>query len=382
MKRLTILGSTGSIGTQTLDVVDAYGFQVVALTANSRVDLLAAQALQYRPKLVVVMNPHYKDELEYKLQGTNIKVLTGMEGLLEAATHPEADMVVNALVGAVGVRPTWEAIQSGKDIALANKETLVTAGALIMGEAAARGVAILPVDSEHNALFQALHGEQRQAVNRLILTASGGPFRNYTQEQLLKVTKAQALKHPNWEMGGKITIDSATLMNKGLEVIEARWLFDVDYDHIDVVVHPQSIVHSLVEFHDSSILAELGVPDMRVPIQYALTYPVRMKNTLERLDLVKVGQLTFEAPKWELFPCLNLAISAGRRGGTLPAVMNAANEVAVYKFLADEIGFMQIAEIIKEVMDRHEVITSPGLSEILDADQWARGETERVVERC
>lgn len=382
MKRLAILGSTGSIGTQTLQVVDECGFEVVALTANSSVDVLAEQALKYRPKLVVVMNPTYQDELNYKLQGTNIKIMTGMEGLLEAATHPDVDMVVNSLVGAVGVRPTWEAIRKRKDIALANKETLVTAGELIMGEAAAYGVQILPVDSEHNALFQALNGEDRKKVSRLILTASGGPFRNYTALELEKVTPAQALKHPNWDMGGKITIDSATLMNKGLEVIEARWLFDMEYDRIDVVVHPESIVHSLVEFQDSSILAEMGVPDMRVPIQYALTYPVRRRNTLERLDLVKVGQLTFEAPKWDLFPCLSLALTAGRRGGTLPAVMNAANEIAVYKFLKAEIGFMEIPAVIKQVMEQHEVIDSPNLNEILAADQWARAETERVVERC
>lgn len=382
MKQIAILGSTGSIGTQTLDVVDQGGFTVVALTAYANVDLLVEQAMKYSPRLVVIMNPALADELEYKLQGQSIQVMAGMDGLIAAATHPDVDMVVNSLVGAVGVRPTWEAIRAGKDIALANKETLVTAGALIVGEAQARGVQILPIDSEHNALFQALHGEDRSKVSRLILTASGGPFRTFTKEQLVDVTPAQALKHPNWAMGGKITIDSATLMNKGLEVIEARWLFGIDYDQIDVVVHPQSIVHSLVEFVDSSILAELGLPDMRVPIQYALHYPVRQKNTLERLDLVKVGQLSFEAPKWEHFPCLCLAIQAGRRGGTLPAVMNAANEVAVYQFLHGEIGFMGIPDLIAQVMEHHEVIDSPDLDTILAADAWARTEAERVVKRC
>lgn len=379
MKRIAILGSTGSIGTQTLDVIDQGGFEVVALTAYSNVKLLAEQALKYSPQLVVIMNPALVDELDYTLQGTGIKVMAGMEGLIEAATHPAVDMVVNSLVGAVGVRPTWEAIRAGKDIALANKETLVTAGALIMREAEARGVQILPIDSEHNALFQALHGEDRSKVSRLIITASGGPFRTFTKEQLVDVTPAQALKHPNWSMGGKITIDSATLMNKGLEVIEARWLFGIDYDQIDVVVHPQSIVHSLVEFVDSSILAELGLPDMRVPIQYALHYPVRQKNTLERLDLVKVGQLTFEAPKWDQFPCLRLAIGAGRRGGTLPAVMNAANEVAVYQFLQGKISFLGIAELIEQVMQNHEVIDTPDLDAILAADAWARTAAERMV---
>ncbi len=382
MKKIGILGSTGSIGTQTLDVVDECGFEVIALTANSRVDLLAEQALKYHPELVVLMNPDSLDELEYKLKGQNIKVLSGMEGLLQIVNHPEIDLIVNALVGAVGVRPTLEAIRSGKDIALANKETLVTAGELVMAEAAKHEVQILPVDSEHNALFQALQGEEVKWVSRLILTASGGPFRRYTAEDLEQVTPTQALKHPNWDMGGKITIDSATLMNKGLEVIEAHWLFGIDYDHIDVVVHPQSIIHSLVEFHDSSILAELGLPDMRIPIQYALTYPEREKNRLERLDLVKVAQLTFEEPKKELFPCLDLAYRAGRRGGTLPAVMNAANEVAVAKFMQGKITFQEIPDYITRIMNRHQVIDSPDLEEILAADNWARGETERMVEGC
>ncbi|MCK4258696.1 MAG: 1-deoxy-D-xylulose-5-phosphate reductoisomerase [Halanaerobiales bacterium] len=380
MKKIAILGSTGSIGIQTLDVVEQLDFEVIALTANSSVETLADQAIKYRPKLVVLMNPEFVDELEYKLQGTDIKILVGMDGLIEAATHPEVDMVVNALVGAVGVLPTLEGIRASKTIALANKETLVTAGELVMAEARAVNVQVLPIDSEHNAIFQALHGEDKLKVSRLILTASGGPFRNYSKEQLEMVTPAQALKHPNWDMGGKITIDSATLMNKGLEVIEAHWLFGIDYDQIDVVVHPQSIIHSLVEFDDSSVLAELGLPDMRVPIQYALAYPERQKNSLERLDLAKIGQLTFEAPKRDLFPCLNLAIRAGKRKGTLPAVMNAANEVAVHKFLKGEITFMEIPRLIEKVMEKHKVVDSPDLKQILAADEWARKEVERMVE--
>ncbi len=371
MKKIAILGSTGSIGLQTLDVVEQLGFEVIALTANSSVDTLVKQAHKYRPKMVVLMNSEYVDELKYKLEGTDIDVLVGMDGLIQAATHPDVEMVVNALVGAVGVLPTLEGIQANKTIALANKETLVTAGELVMEKASEHNVQILPIDSEHNALFQALHGEDPAKVSRLILTASGGPFRNFSKEQLKEVTPAQALKHPNWDMGGKITIDSATLMNKGLEVIEAHWLFDIDYDQIDIVVHPQSIIHSLVEFTDSSILAELGLPDMRVPIQYALTYPERHENSLERLDLVKVSQMTFEAPKRDLFPCLELAIRAGRRKGTLPAVMNAANEVAVHMFLKGEITFMMIPELIEKVMDRHKVVDSPDLKQILAADEWA-----------
>ncbi|AZR72379.1 1-deoxy-D-xylulose-5-phosphate reductoisomerase [Anoxybacter fermentans] len=380
MKKIAILGSTGSIGTQTLEVVDQGGFEVIALSANSSVIKLATQALKYRPKMVVLMNSAFLDELEYRLKGTDIKVLAGMEGLIEAVTDPDVELIVNALVGAVGIRPTLEGIRAGKQIALANKETLVAAGELVMQEAQRYGIDILPIDSEHNAIFQALAGEDRSKISRLILTASGGPFRNYSREELKKVTPAQALKHPNWDMGGKITIDSATLMNKGLEVIEAHWLFGIDYDRIDVVVHPQSIVHSLVEFVDSSILAELGLPDMRVPIQYALTYPERRKNFLERLDLVKVGELTFEKPKRDLFPCLELAYQAGRRGGTLPAVMNAANEVAVAKFLNEEISFLEIPELIRRVMEKHQVIDSPDLNQILAADQWARAEIERMVE--
>ena len=382
MKRIAILGSTGSIGTQTLDVVEQGGFEVVALTANSSIDTLAEQALKFDSKFVVIMNPDLVDELKYKLKDSNIEVLQGMEGLIQVATHSDVELVVNSLVGAVGVRPTLEAIGAGKNIALANKETLVTAGELVMSEAEKHRVQILPIDSEHNALFQAMVGEDRKSISRLILTASGGPFRTYSKDDLEGVTREQALDHPNWDMGGKITIDSATLMNKGLEVIEAHWLFGIDYDYIDVVVHPQSVVHSLVEYVDSSVLAELGEPDMRVPIQYALTYPARRTNQLEKLDLVKIGQLTFEEPKRDLFPCLDLAYRAGKRGGTLPAVMNAANEVAVAKFLKEELTFLEIPQLIKKVMDNHKVIDSPDLEQILEADKWARKQAERMMEEC
>lgn len=382
MKKIGILGATGSIGRQTLDVIDRGDFRVIALTANTNVQLLAEQVLKYQPRLVVLMNSSKIDELKYRLKGQATKVLVGMAGLLEVARDPEIDLLVNGLVGAVGVKPTLAGIRAGKDIALANKETLVAAGELVMAEAARFNVQIIPVDSEHNALFQALTGEDIKQVSRLILTASGGPFRTYSRQDLANVTPKKALKHPNWDMGGKITIDSATLMNKGLEVIEAHWLFGIDYDRIEVVVHPQSIIHSLVEFVDSSVLAELGYPDMHVPIQYALTYPERKENQLRRLDLVQIGRLTFEAPRRDLFPCLELAYSAGKRGGTLPAVMNAANEVVATKFLQEKITFMEIPKYIEQVMRKHQVIDSPDLQQILAADQWAREVTEGMVEKC
>lgn len=382
VKKIGILGATGSIGRQTLDVVDQGEFEVVALTANSNVTLLAEQALKYQPKLVVLMDSEKIGELKSRLKGQATKVLVGMTGLLEAVRDPEIELLVNGLVGAIGVEPTLEGIRAGKDIALANKETLVTAGELVIAEAARCHVQILPVDSEHNALFQALTGEDIERVSRLILTASGGPFRTFTRQELEKVTPFQALKHPTWDMGGKITIDSATLMNKGLEVIEAHWLFGIDYDRIEVVVHPQSIIHSLVEFVDSSVLAELGLPDMRIPIQYALTYPERRENRLQKLDLVRVGQMTFEAPKKDLFPCLELAYYAGKRGGTLPAVMNAANEIVAHHFLQGKIAFLEIPKYIEKTMQRHQVVDSPDLKQILAADQWAREVTEGMVKKC
>lgn len=382
MKTVTILGSTGSIGTQTLEVIRRLDseYELTALTANSNVEALAAQVREFKPKFAVLMNEEAASELKYKLSDLETKVLAGKEGLIKAATVDQVDLVINSVVGAAGLVPTLEAIEAGKDIGLANKETLVVAGELVMARAKENGVRILPIDSEHNAVFQALAGEDKEAIEKIILTASGGPFRGSTREELADVTVEEALDHPNWDMGGKITIDSATLMNKGLEVIEARWLFNIEFADIDVVVHPQSIIHSLVQFKDTSMIAELGLPDMKVPIQYVLTYPQRKENNLERLDLAELGRLDFEAPKRELFPCLDYAYQAGKIGGTMPAVLNAANEVAVARFLAGELKFIEIPKLIKRVMDQHQVVASPDLAEILAADSWARTQGEKEVE--
>ena len=380
MKRISILGSTGSIGTQTLEVIDYLeeDIAVTAVTANNSVDLLAQQAQQFDVDYAVIMNQEHQEKLESLLVGTNTKVLSGLEGILKVATLSDIDLVINSLVGSIGVKPTLAAIRSGNDVGLANKETLVTAGQLVMSEAEENNVAILPVDSEHNAIFQALEGNQRKDVERIILTASGGPFREASAEKLKQVTVDEALDHPNWDMGGKITIDSATLMNKGLEVIEAKWLFDLKFDDIDVVVHPQSIVHSLVEYNDHSTLAELGMPDMKVSIQYVLTYPERKNNNLEPLNLAQIGELTFEEPQTDLFPCLKYAYQAGKKGGTMPAVLNAANEVAVAKFLNGKLKFVQIPKVIAAVMERHQVIADPTLEDIMQADKWARESAEKA----
>ncbi len=381
MKTITILGSTGSIGQQTLEVTREIGTEIniFALTANSSVDLLFKQIKKFKPKYTVLMNENKANELKYRLNDFPTTVLSGMEGLIKVTTAKEVDLVVNAVVGSVGVKPTYEAVKAKKDIALANKETLVTAGNIIMAEAAKNDVDILPVDSEHNAIFQALQGEKSSYLKRIILTASGGPFREYSKQELDEVTVEQALDHPNWDMGGKITIDSATLMNKGLEVIEAKWLFDLSYDEIDVVVHPQSIIHSLVEYKDHSVLAELGLPDMKVPIQYALTYPKRAGNNLEPLNLAAIGELTFEEPKRDLFPCLNYAYQAGKAGGTMPAVLNAANEVSVSAFLDNKINFVDIPKIIEATMSKHKKIEQPELSDIFEADKWAREQAKKEV---
>ena len=380
MKRISILGSTGSIGTQTLEVIDYLeeDIAVTAVTANNSVDLLAQQAQQFDVDYAVIMNQEHQEKLESLLVGTNTKVLSGLEGILKVATLSDIDLVINSLVGSIGVKPTLAAIRSGNDVGLANKETLVTAGQLVMSEAEENDVAILPVDSEHNAIFQALEGNQRKDVERIILTASGGPFREASAEKLKQVTVDEALDHPNWDMGGKITIDSATLMNKGLEVIEAKWLFDLKFDDIDVVVHPQSIVHSLVEYNDHSTLAELGMPDMKVSIQYVLTYPERKNNNLEPLNLAQIGELTFEEPQTDLFPCLKYAYQAGKKGGTMPAVLNAANEVAVAKFLDGKLKFVQIPKVIAAVMEQHQVIADPTLEDIMQADKWARESAEKA----
>ncbi|MGM0501154.1 MAG: 1-deoxy-D-xylulose-5-phosphate reductoisomerase [Bacillota bacterium] len=380
MKKISILGSTGSIGTQTLEVVESLTeeIDVVAITANNSYELLAQQAQKFDVNYVVIMNQGHEQDLKKLLKDTNVEILSGLEGILEVASLADIDLVLNSVVGSIGVRPTLAAIRAGNNIGLANKETLVTAGELVMAEAEKYDVSVLPVDSEHNAIFQALEGNEIEEVERIILTASGGPFRGATAEELEAVTVEEALDHPNWDMGGKITIDSATLMNKGLEVIEAKWLFDLDFEQIDVVVHPQSVVHSLVEYQDHSTLAELGVPDMKVPIQYVLTYPQREENTLEPLKLAQIGELTFEEPNRDLFPCLKHAYYAGSQGGTMPAVLNAANEIAVAKFLAGELKFVQIPELITKVMNRHQLISDVTLENIMEADKWARKVAEEV----
>ncbi len=377
-KKIAILGSTGSIGRQTLEVVDEFPeqFQVVALAAGSNVDLLTEQARRYSPVLVAIMDESKASELARNLAGLNIDVVTGLNGISAAATNRQAETVVTAVSGCTGLVPTLNAIRAGKNIALANKETLVSAGALVTAEAKKHGVSILPVDSEHSAIFQCLERENR-AVSRLIITASGGPFRGRSNNELQKVTKTEALQHPNWAMGDKITIDSATMMNKGLEVIEAHWLFGVDWEQISVLVHPQSIIHSMVEYKDGSVLAHLGRPDMRIPIQYALSYPDRAGNTFPKLDLAG-KTLSFEEPDLETFPALALAFAAGRRGGTLPAVMNAANEAAVNLFLQEKVSFPEITRLVDQVMSRHTVVDAPNLEQILAADVWAREETLRL----
>lgn len=384
-KKIALLGSTGSIGTQTLDVVSHDPqIEVVGLTAHRNIDLLEEQIKKYHPRVVCVMDEAKAKELQDRMssQKIQVEVAYGVEGLITVATLDEADIVVTAVVGMIGLLPTLEAIKKGKTIALANKETLVTAGDLVMNEARKYNVPILPVDSEHSAIFQCLRGNSHQTISRLILTASGGPFREYTKEMLENVTVEAALKHPNWNMGSKITIDSASLMNKGLEVIEAKYLFDVPLNQIDVVVHKESIIHSMVEYIDGSTMAQLGMPDMRHPIAYAIYYPERMHTPyISKLDFSKISNLSFEAPKKELFPCLQLAYDALETGGTMPAVLNAANEVAVEAFLQRQIGFMQIPQIIHQVMTSHICISRPSLEEILEVDQWARAYSRQEVKK-
>ncbi|MEB3101127.1 1-deoxy-D-xylulose-5-phosphate reductoisomerase [Ferviditalea candida] len=373
MKRISILGSTGSIGTQALDVIAKHpdGFRVEGLAAGSNLEVLIRQIRQFRPRKVSVATRQLADELKLAVAG-DVEIYSGDEGLLEIAAGTDADMVITALVGSQGLKSTLAAIEAGKQIGLANKETLVSGGHLVMELAARNRVGILPIDSEHSAIFQCLNGEARTDASRIILTASGGAFRDRTREQLKGVTVEQALRHPNWSMGAKITIDSATMVNKGLEVIEAHWLFGMDYRQIDVVLHPESIVHSMVEFADTSVIAQLGTPDMRVPIQYALTYPERLPSPGKRLDLTTVGSLHFRQMDEERFPCLKLAYECGRAGGTATAVFNAANEMAVARFLRREIEFLQIEDIIRQVVDRHQTVSVPQLEEILEADRWAR----------
>jgi 1-deoxy-D-xylulose-5-phosphate reductoisomerase len=384
-KKISIIGSTGSIGRQTLDIAKTFPdrIEVVGLAAGSNLDLLVEQIKEFKPRVVSIMDSRLVDKLSGILTELNllnkIEVYSGGEGLIKVATMDEIDTVVTSVTGTVGLLPTVEAIKKGKNIALANKETLVAAGELVMELVREKGVKLLPVDSEHSAIFQCLAGEERRGVNKIILTASGGPFRGKDKEFLEKVTIDMALKHPNWAMGKKITIDSATLMNKGLEVIEAKWLFDIDFDSIDVVVHPQSIIHSMVEYQDGAILAHLGVPDMRIPIQYALLYPERLDNQIPKLNLVEAGKLTFEAPNVEDFPSLKLAYDAGRIGGTMPAAMNAANERLVELYLQEAIGFLDIPKYIALVMEKHQVISKPSLEAIIEADGWARQEVDKLI---
>ena len=370
MKNIAILGSTGSIGTQTLDVARKNeDLRVVAVSAGKSVEKLEEQIREFHPILAAVWDEKAARDLKTRIADTDTKVVSGMEGLLELASMPESDILVTAIVGMIGIRPTMEGIRAGKDIALANKETLVTAGHLIMPMAREYGVSILPVDSEHSAIFQAIHGEENKEIHKLLITASGGPFRGRTTEELRNVTVADTLKHPNWVMGRKITVDSATLVNKGLEVMEARWLFDMDLDHIQVVVQPQSIIHSMVEFKDGAIMAQLGTPDMRLPIQYALYYPHRRYLDGDRLDFTKLREITFEVPDMDTFRGLPMAIQASREGGSMPTVFNAANELAVKKFLEGKIGFLDIYEIIAQSMERHKKIAHPDLDEILSVEQ-------------
>jgi 1-deoxy-D-xylulose-5-phosphate reductoisomerase len=383
MKKLSILGSTGSIGTSALDVVrrNPSRFGVVALAAGRNLDLLTRQIAEFDPEVVSVIDEDHARRLREMTGPVRADILSGPEGYRETAAARGAGMVLSALVGAAGLLPTLAAIEAGKDVALANKETLVTAGPLVMERVRAKGVRLLPVDSEHSAVFQCLEGQQHGAVRRIILTASGGPFLRHSREQLEAVTPAEALKHPNWTMGRKITIDSASMMNKGLEVIEARWLFDVDYDRIDVVIHPRSIVHSLVEFQDGSILAHLGVPDMRIPIAYALAWPERIPQPGSLLDLTKAGALEFFEPDRERFPCLDLAYGAGRAGGTAPAILNGANEVAVEAFLQGKIRFTDLAPTIKEVLSRQGREEVRSVADVLRADRRAREEAQSIIER-
>lgn len=370
MKKIAILGSTGSIGTQTLEVARENGdLEVVALSAGNNIKLLEEQIREFHPKLAAVWTEEKALELRENVKDLDIKIVSGMEGLLELAAIPESEILVTAIVGMIGIRPTIEAIKSGKDIALANKETLVTAGHIIMPLAKEYNVSILPVDSEHSAIFQSLQGGQRKALHKILLTASGGPFRGKTLDQLQNIQVEDALKHPNWAMGRKITIDSSTMVNKGLEVIEAKWLFDVEIDQIEVVVQPQSIIHSMVEYEDGAVIAQLGTPDMKLPIQYALYYPERRYLPGDRLDFGKLSQITFEKPDMETFYGLRLAMEAGKTGGSLPTVFNAANEKAVAMFLDREIRYLQIPEMIQKCMEQHKVIAEPTVEQILETEQ-------------
>ena len=371
-KNVSILGSTGSIGTQALEVCEKMGFNIVGLAAHSSVELLSEQVRKFKPAYVCIYNEDKYTDLKERLADMNVEVLCGMDGLCRIASLQENDIVLNSVVGMVGLLPTLTAINAHKDVALANKETLVAGGKLVMSNAAEMGVNIYPVDSEHSAIFQSLQGNKRSQLSKIILTASGGPFFGYSYDQLRSVTKADALKHPNWDMGNKITIDSATLMNKGLEFIEAKWLFDLEPDQIEIVVHRQSVIHSAVEYNDYAVIAQLGVPDMKIPIQYALTYPDRYECPTKRLSLTDYGTLTFAKPDYGTFKCLNAAIEAITRGGAYPCLVNSANEEAVRAFLNDEISFIQIGEIVSSVLDKFEQSDINCYDDVMKADKRAR----------
>ncbi|MCD8036475.1 MAG: 1-deoxy-D-xylulose-5-phosphate reductoisomerase [Clostridiales bacterium] len=372
-ENISILGSTGSIGTQALDVVrEIGGINVRAITAGSNIELLEKQIREFKPDIAAVMDEEKADILKDRVKDCSVKVLSGMDGLIEAAIYDKSDTVVTSVVGNIGIVPTFEAVKAGKNIALANKETLVSAGELIINAVNEHGVNLYPVDSEHSAIFQSLQCNEGNKIRRILLTASGGPFRGKTRDELKNVKASDALKHPNWNMGRKVTIDSASLMNKGLEVIEAKWLFGVDVEDIEVLVHPQSIVHSAVEYEDGAVIAQLGEPDMRIPIQYALTYPKRIKNSFPKIDFAKRNSLTFEKPDMDTFKCLSLAYRAIKCGGTMPAVMNGANETAVAAFLDGSIGFLDIAYIIEKTMESYTVKYDCSVEDLIEADKWAK----------
>ena len=379
MKNIVILGSTGSIGTQTLDIIRQHPneFKIVGLTANKNIEILKKQIEEFKPLVASISDFKKANELA---NFTSTPIYNGTEGLIKVACLSESDILINSLVGSIGVEPTFEAIKSKKNVALANKETLVTAGSVIMNEAKQNNVTVMPIDSEHSAIFQCLNGENKEDVKKITITCSGGPFKNKSKQELEQVTVEDALKHPTWKMGSKITIDSSTLMNKGFEIIEAHWLYNTNYEDIEVVIHPQSIIHSLVEFKDNSVMAQLGYPDMKIPIQYALSYPKRLPNNTKQLNLSEIKTLDFWEPDHERFPCLQYAYDAGKTGGTLPAVLNAANEIAVQGFLDKKISYTDIPKLIKKMMDSHNLISNPSLKEILTIDKEVKQETQKLID--
>jgi 1-deoxy-D-xylulose-5-phosphate reductoisomerase len=381
MKNISILGSTGSIGCNTLDIVALFPerFRVLGLSACENIDRLEGQIRRFRPEMVSLNSGKAANVLKERCGDLGVEILSGVEGLIRVSTMPEVDIVVSAIAGSAGLIPTLSAVKAGKTVALANKETMVMAGEIVTREAEEKGVRILPVDSEHSAIFQVMECGRREDLHKIILTASGGPFLNKSYEDRKRVTVEDALKHPNWNMGAKVTIDSATLMNKGLEVIEAKWLFDVSINQIEVLIHPQSIIHSMVEFRDGSVLSQMGIPDMRIPIAYALSYPERLDLVMQRLDLARTGMLTFENPDIKKFPCLSYAYDAMKTGGSMPAVMNSSNEVAVAAFLHGRIGFLDIERIVGDTMSGHTVKGVNNIEDVLMADSWAREEAERLV---